>query len=80
MSVVIKSDNYGSTVARIQVVLFAEGNVSEVVRWMEALPPKARAKCIVRLDRLEEMGHELRRPEAEYLRDGIYELRTNTRV
>jgi phage-related protein len=25
--------------------------------------------------RLEEMGYELRRPEADYLRDGIYELR-----
>ena len=25
---------------------------------------------------LEELGHELRRPEAQYLRDGIYELRT----
>jgi phage-related protein len=35
----------------------------------------ARAKCRVRLDRLEELGHELRRPEADYLRDGIYELR-----
>jgi len=23
------------------------------------------------------MGHELRRPEADYLRDGIYELRTS---
>jgi phage-related protein len=26
--------------------------------------------------RLSEMGHELRRPEADYLRDDIYELRT----
>ena len=25
------------------------------------------------------MGHELRRPEADYLRDGIYELRVNLR-
>jgi phage-related protein len=29
----------------------------------------------VRVERLKEMGHELRRPEADYLRDGIYELR-----
>jgi phage-related protein len=27
------------------------------------------------LRRLEELGHELRRPEADVLRDGIYELR-----
>jgi phage-related protein len=35
----------------------------------------ARAKCRVRLERLEELGRELRRPEADYLRDNIYELR-----
>jgi phage-related protein len=29
----------------------------------------------VRIERLEELGHELRRPEADYLKDGIYELR-----
>lgn len=26
-------------------------------------------------ERLAELGHELRRPEADFLRDGIYELR-----
>ena len=29
----------------------------------------------VRIERLEELGHELRRPEADLLRNGIYELR-----
>ena len=29
----------------------------------------------MRIERLEERGHELRRPEADYLRDGVYELR-----
>jgi hypothetical protein len=29
------------------------------------------------LERLREMGHELRRPEADFLRDGIYELRVS---
>ncbi len=45
------------------------------LEWFESLPTKAQAKCLVRLDRLEEMGNELRRPEADYLRDAIYELR-----
>ncbi len=36
---------------------------------------KARDKCLVRVERLKERGHELRRPEADLLRDGIYELR-----
>lgn len=39
------------------------------------------AKCQTRIGRLEEMGFELRRPEADYLRDDIYELRaTHKRV
>ena len=46
-----------------------------VLDWLGKLPPKARDKCRVRLERLQECGHELRRPEADYLRDGIYELR-----
>ena len=29
----------------------------------------------MRLERLEQLGHELRRPEADFLRDGTYELR-----
>jgi len=62
---------------RIEVVFFREedGTVP-VVDWLAEMPAAARAKCLVRLDRLEELGHELRRPEAEYLGNGIYELRT----
>lgn len=32
-------------------------------------------KCRAAITRLALLGHELRRPEADYLRDGIYELR-----
>ena len=46
-----------------------------VLEWLDALVPKARAKCIVKMERLRDLGHELRRPEADYLRDDIYELR-----
>ena len=46
-----------------------------VLEWLDSLQPKALDKCTVRIERLEEMGHELRRPEADFLRDGIYELR-----
>ena len=41
----------------------------------DSLAEKARIKCRVRLGRLAELGHELRRPEADFLRDEIYELR-----
>ena len=60
-----------------QVVFFREENGKvPLIDWLAALPSMARAKCMVRLGRLEELGHELRRPEVEYLRDGIYEVRT----
>jgi hypothetical protein len=36
---------------------------------------KAWAKCRERIRRLAELGYELRRPHADFLRDGIYELR-----
>ena len=48
-----------------------------LVKWLDGLPPKAQQKCLARLKRLEDLGHELRRPEADYLRDGIYELRAS---
>jgi phage-related protein len=46
-----------------------------VLDWLDSLPKKALDKCLVRIERLRDLGHELRRPEADLLRDGIYELR-----
>lgn len=48
-----------------------------VLDWLVGLPPKSQDKCRVRLGRLAELGHELRRPEADLLRDKIYELRAS---
>ena len=42
--------------------------------WLDALPSKARAKCLYYMHLLAAFGHELRRPVADALRDGIYEL------
>ena len=55
----------------------ASGKVP-VEEWLERLhqqEPSAHAKCIDRILRLGNMGYELRRPIADSLRDGIYELR-----
>ena len=61
---------------KTQVVFFCEENGKiPLVDWLAALPSMARAKCMVRLDRLAALGHELRRPEVAYRRDGIYEVR-----
>ena len=51
-----------------------DGSIPLLVR-LSGLETTARFRCLVRLRRLAQMGHELRRPEADYLRDKIYELR-----
>ncbi len=48
-----------------------------LVEWLDSLTAKAQDKCLARLKRLEDLGHELRRPEVDYLRDDIYELRVS---
>jgi len=47
--------------------------LTEVVFYSE--DGKAQIKCLAYLSQLENRGHELRRPIADSLRDGIYELR-----
>jgi phage-related protein len=66
-------------VPAVEVIIFqeTEEKTPPLVEWLDGLPEKARLKCLVRLKRLEDLGHELRRPEADYLRDGIYELRAS---
>ena len=59
------------------VFFFDEQGVCPLLVWLDQLPAKVQDKCIVRIERLAECGHELRRPEADFLRDGIYELRTS---
>jgi phage-related protein len=63
-------------VPRTRVVFYKdqEGHVP-VLEWLDGLPAKIQDKCVVKIERLRELGHELRRPEADLLRNGIYELR-----
>jgi putative component of toxin-antitoxin plasmid stabilization module len=62
-----------------QIVFFQErAGDAPVVDWLGELRKtnaKAFIKCRAALTRLALLGHELRRPEADYLRDGVYELR-----
>lgn len=49
------------------------------LEWLEELEdrqPRAFAKCLYMLDLLRQFGHELRRPQSDMLRGGVYELRT----
>ncbi|MCH8045898.1 MAG: type II toxin-antitoxin system RelE/ParE family toxin [Planctomycetes bacterium] len=59
-----------------QVVFYQDDDGSvPAIDWLLALPAKVQDKLFVRIERLQSMGYELRRPEADFLRDGIYELR-----
>ena len=63
---------------KTKVILYCEEDGScPFLEWIEQLPVKAQDKCLVRVERLRELGHELRRPEADLLRDGIYEPRAS---
>ncbi|MGD0361680.1 MAG: type II toxin-antitoxin system RelE/ParE family toxin [Bryobacteraceae bacterium] len=63
---------------KTKVILYAEEDGScPFLEWIEHLQAKVQAKCLLRVERLRELGHELRRPEADLLRDGIYELRAS---
>jgi phage-related protein len=62
--------------AEHRVVFFQDDDGSvPVLDWFEELPSKVQDKCRLRIERLEDLGHQLRRPEADYLRDDIHELR-----
>ena len=55
----------------------ADGSIP-VLDWLHEIGGTNRRavnKCQAAIERLAAMGHELRRPEADVLRDGVYELR-----
>lgn len=69
---------YCCQVPRARLVFFRDDDGScPFLDWFEELQVKAQDKCYLRLERLRELGHELRRPEADFLRDGIYEPRVS---
>src|SRR2546425_3058812 len=65
---------------KTQVVFYQESDgQAPVVNWLRDLlktNERAWTHCRARIELLAQSGHELRRPAADYLRDGIYELRT----
>ena len=62
-----------------QVIFFQdEDGRAPVLAWLQELQEenaKAWANCRARIVLLSQLGHELRRPAVDFLRDGIYELR-----
>ena len=65
---------------KTNVVFFADDEgVAPLVEWLDRQDRKVQDKCFVKIERLQELGHELRRPEADYLRNGVHELRVRHR-
>ena len=64
---------------RTDVVFYQEDQEDvPVLDWLKELrrsDQRAYESCVAAIGRLAESGHELRRPLADILRDGIYELR-----
>ncbi len=58
-----------------ELVFYKEGETILFDQWLNTLPVKVRAKCLAQVLLLRSKGYELRRPIADFLRDGIYELR-----
>ncbi len=65
--------------AAVKVVMYKEDDESvPLLEWLDDVQPrKAIAKCIVLVDLLKQFGPDLHRPHADFLRDGIHELRTH---
>ena len=62
-----------------QVIMYKEADGKcPLIEWMRLLSAKEQDKVIAKVQRLEECGFDLRRPEADYLDDGIYELRAKS--
>ena len=63
-----------------ETVFFADDDgTAPLLEWLDEQDPKVQDKCLVKIERLQQLGYERRRPEADYLRDGIYELRVRHR-
>ena len=63
--------------ADIRIYQETDGTVP-LLDWLDDLPDKAKDKCIAVISRLADFGNQLRRPDCDYLKDGIYELRART--
>jgi len=65
---------------RTAIRAFTDGQgVVPIIDWLENLEEadaRAHRKCLQRILLLEQFGRELRRPLADMLRDGIFELRS----
>lgn len=60
---------------RTQLLFYREAGEVPALDWLERQSGRAQAKMVAAMALLRDHGHELRRPWADLLRDGVYELR-----
>lgn len=61
---------------RVNLMLYREDDDRvPLLEWFLEQPERVQDRCLVRMEPLGHLGHEIRRPEADLLRDDIYELR-----
>ena len=58
----------------IRIYQDADGTVP-LLDWLDSLPDRAKDKCGAVISRLADFGNQLRRPDCDYVSNGIYELR-----
>lgn len=64
---------------KTKVIIYRESDGTvPLLDWLDKLPEVARDKCMNVIELLADRGNQLRRPVCDYLRDGIYELRTRS--
>jgi hypothetical protein len=64
----------------VRVIFYKEDDATvPLIQWLESLQKRPREKCFEWIERLMTFGHELHRPYADTLRDGIHELRVRFR-
>ena len=59
---------------KIYYYVDARGN-SPVKKFIDELPIKEQAKVFAYIEELRNQGHNIRRPLADYVKNGVYELR-----
>ncbi|HQJ67579.1 MAG TPA: type II toxin-antitoxin system RelE/ParE family toxin [Anaerohalosphaeraceae bacterium] len=61
---------------RTEIIIFKDDDGSiPLIDWLRQQNEKVRMKCLARIEELRDRGYELRRPTADQLERGIYELR-----
>jgi len=61
---------------KTKVIVYQDKDSSvPLIKWLKKQPQKVQDKCAAMIELLTASGHELRRPYADYIDNGIYELR-----